>query len=118
MTSFLNAKDIEALRDHLLAIKERVDQGLRILNRDDPRGPSSRTEGHPGKKSPGGPSRPSARSVGPPGTKDIPEGAWMDDPATPKQLMTLEKAKVEYWDGITKGEASELIANLFKKVRP
>jgi len=31
--SFLNAKDKEALRDHISAIRERLDQILRILDR-------------------------------------------------------------------------------------
>ena len=33
--TFLNAKDQEALRDHLLAMIERAQQGLRLLNRGD-----------------------------------------------------------------------------------
>lgn len=88
---FLNARDIEALRDHLLAIRERTDQVLRILSRDSGPGPSRE-------------SRP-----------DIPPGAWEEDPASPKQIATLEKAKVDIWDGITKGEANQLIKGLFKR---
>lgn len=90
---FLNARDIEALREHLLAIRERTGQALRILNRD--LGPGA----HPSRDN-----RP-----------DIPPGAWEDDPASPKQIDTLVKAKVDIWDGITKGEASKLIEDLFKR---
>ncbi|GAH80843.1 unnamed protein product, partial [marine sediment metagenome] len=41
--------------------------------------------------------------------------AWEEDPASPKQIATLEKAKVDIWDGITKGEANQLIKGLFKR---
>lgn len=90
---FLNARDIEALRDHLLAIRERVDQALGILTSD--RGPGA----------------PSPRETRP----DIPPGAWEGDPATPKQIAILEKGKVDIWDGISKGEASKLIKDLFNR---
>ncbi len=50
-----------------------------------------------------------------PRDKEIPDGAWKGDQVTPKQLAVLDKGKVEYWDGITKGEASELIDELFKE---
>ena len=102
MTNFLNSKDKEVLRDHLLHIIEVAQQGLKILlEEDDP-------EAQRVLRSPRGAPEP----------QNIPEGPWKRDQATPKQLAVLDKGKVEYWDGITKGEASELISNLFKKVGP
>jgi len=91
--SFLNARDVDAIRDHALAMRERADQILGILNRDQQRG------GAP-------PSRQ--------GKEPIPDGAWKGEPASQKQIDTLQKGKIEIWDGITKGEASKLIEDLFK----
>jgi len=90
---FLNAKDIEALRDHYLAIIERAQQCLRILNRDQVTNDHSKAGQD----------------------RSIPDGAWKDEPASQKQIATLQKGNVELWDGITKGEASKLIDELFKR---
>ena len=80
------------MRDHLLDARERIDQALGILNRDQPKtsAPPSRSE-------------------------PIPEGAWKDHPASEKQLSVLEKFKVQHSDGITKGEAADIIKDLFSR---
>jgi len=88
--SFLNAKDKEALRDHVLAIRDRTAQILRILNQGT-----------------------TTKSYGPDPEDPIPDGAWKDDPASQRQIDTLLKAKIDVWDQITKGEASKLIEDLF-----
>jgi len=91
--TFLNAEDVEALRDHILDIKERSDQILRILNRGKVQ--DSITRQNKG--------------------KIIPDGVWKDDLASQRQINTLQKANIEIWDGITKGEASKLIEDLFRR---
>lgn len=109
---FMHSEDKRALKDHLLAIRERVDQVLRILNEP---GESPVQDGdQPGERQSPGASK-GRTTRGPPGGKGIPQGAWMDEPASIKQLTTLERGKVQFWDGITKGEASNLIDELYKR---
>jgi len=92
--SFLNAKDKEIIRDHLLDARERIDQALGILSRDVPAKAST----------------PPSRS------KDIPDGAWKMHPASDKQLATLEQFKVQFNPAtLTKGEAADIIKGLFAR---
>lgn len=94
--SFLNSKDVEALRDHYLAMIERAQQGLRILNR----GRSSSPEA----------------SASPSRAEEIPDGAWKMHPASEKQIATLEKFKVQFNPAtLTKGEAADIIKDLFAR---
>jgi len=93
--SFLNAKDKEALRDHILAIRERTDQVLRILNREKPQGQATRANKG----------------------KIIPDGVWKGEPASDRQLAVLDKSGIGYKPGLSKGEASQLIDELFRKRR-
>lgn len=91
----VNEADIEVIRDHLLAIKERTRQILMILNE----------EGIPGPRT-----SPTYTNKQP-----IPDGVWKEDPITKKQIAILVQGKVDIWDGITKGEASKMIEDLFNR---
>ena len=93
--SFMNAKDEEIIRDHLLDARERIDQALGILNRGRPSSPEA--------------SAPPSRS------EPIPDGAWKTHPASEKQNATLEKFKIQYNPNITKGEAAVIIQGLFSR---
>ena len=92
--SFVNARDVEKwvnlLDKRISEDIELRDEMRKFLKKPEPSTPASRSEG-------------------------IPEGAWRTHPASEKQIATLEKFKVNYRDGITKGEAADIIQDLFAR---
>ncbi len=92
--TFINARDVEKwvnyLDKRISADIELRDEMRKFLKKPEPSASASQSE-------------------------DIPNGAWRIHPASEKQIATLEKFKVQYRDDITKGEASDLLQELFAR---
>lgn len=50
-----------------------------------------------------------------PSNNTAPVSTWKNDPASDRQLAVMDKAKVQYPPGVTKGEADFIIKGLFER---